>query len=101
MTDLAAWLLDRIAEDEEWARDPASPDYADGKPRTPGFLGRVLAECDARRQIVYFALECRADEARWPRSGIMAARHGAALVCLCLLALPYADQPGYREEWHP
>lgn len=80
MTDLATWLLTCIDEDKalinnwgDWT-DPWSP-------------SRVLAECDAKRKIVELCtvamVEPEMDEV------------------LKLLALPYADRPGYLAEWRP
>jgi hypothetical protein len=60
---------------------------------------RVLAECEAKRQIVERAvimartsglLEGAADRAYEYDDNV-----------LPLLALPYADHPDYREEWRP
>lgn len=45
---------------------------------------RVLAECEAKREIL--------DVTRGTYSSDLVRR---------LLALPYADRPGYREEWRP
>lgn len=80
--DLAAFLLARIADDEEIAKsDPA----------------RVLAECGAKRRIVE----------RWQKllpldiddhPGFAGERLGLARACQALAAV-YADHPDYREEW--
>lgn len=56
---------------------------------------RVLAECDAKQRIIEAAsayspeLE-HGDNGEW-----------AFDQTLRLLALPYADRPGYRDEWRP
>lgn len=100
--DLVAFLLARIAEDEDRARDfehsialAKNGTYGRGGIETwqgswsaaerLGFLpDRVRAECDAKRRIVE---EFDATE-----------DHGY----LCrLLALPYAAHPDYRQEWRP
>lgn len=100
-TDLAQFLLARIAEDEHWASESG-----DGEPGTSGYFGRVLAECEAKRRVValhrdvrrpgwgliapHLCSECGADGfAVWPCE------------TLRLLALPYADHPDYHEEWRP
>ena len=44
---------------------------------------RVLAECEAKRQIVQNAQDPGDD------------------LFVAILALPYADHPDYREEWRP
>lgn len=51
---------------------------------------RVLREIDAKRRIV--------DRYAWLREH---GDTGGAAWVLPLLALPYADRPGYREEWRP
>lgn len=52
---------------------------------------RVLAECEAKRQIVE---RCAAVDFAMPSTHLA---HGV----LALLALPYADHPDYRDEWRP
>ncbi|KND45358.1 DUF6221 family protein [Streptomyces stelliscabiei] len=51
---------------------------------------RVLREIDAKRRIV--------DRYAWLREH---GDTGGTEWVLPLLALPYADRPGYREEWRP
>jgi hypothetical protein len=51
---------------------------------------RVLREIDAKRQIV--------ERYAWLREH---GDTGGTAWVLPLLALPYADRPGYREEWRP
>lgn len=116
---LAEFLLARIAEDEAEARrafsgqaDPEDGWGQDGRAITPhvGVIHedvqrdhvakwhpvRVLAECEAKRQIVAihdplpndpapFCWNC--DEESWPCKTMIA------------LALPYADHLDYRDEW--
>ncbi|MGW0905068.1 DUF6221 family protein [Streptomyces sp. NPDC002853] len=80
---------------------------------------RVLREIDAKRQIVNgYALSAQAvDELAVRREKLKTEGHDlfmtdmeleSAIVrrdtlsgALRLLALPYADRPGYREEWRP
>ncbi len=50
----------------------------------PGNAARVLADCEARRRLVHHAADTMDAGGR---------------TVLELLALPYADHPGYREEW--
>jgi hypothetical protein len=63
---------------------------------------RVLAEIDAKRRIID-AIERRLDrrepDGGWESAG--AETDGMADTTLRLLALPYADRPGYRSEWAP
>jgi hypothetical protein len=119
---LSEFLLARIAEDEEVARDTyaASPWHAEGyyvmnhgvitetdEASTTAHMARwhparVLAECEAKRRIVEHhdddddAGRCTACEPMmWARP--------TPFPCptLRLLALPYADHPDYRREWRP
>jgi hypothetical protein len=138
MTDLAEFLLARIAEDEAAARAATKgewtavgtqfPDeesdaaemirgYVDVFPDGPGITGeemagpdawhvarwdpaRVLAECDAKRRIVEFWSQAFSKPTDFP--GIQFDRvRSAAQWTLQVLALPYADHPGFREEWRP
>jgi len=112
MTDLAEFLLARIAEDETGARQAVGDGPASWTARPYWFTAslsadipgvttdelhldhaqhiarwdpaRVLAECEAKRRVVMFM----SDEYHEPE-------------VLGLLALPYADHPDYREEWRP
>jgi len=87
MTDLAAWLLAVIDNDEWNARQDRVSAEVDG---WEWYVLRVLAECAAKRAIVeryvYLAGHGDSGDARW---------------VLAALALPYADRPGYRAEWRP
>lgn len=71
---------------------------------------RVLAELDAKRRILdeHERTECQGHAEPWVEHG--AACRYRCWVCggdrypcatLRLLAVPYADQPGYRDEWRP
>lgn len=102
---LTEFLLARIAEDEAVAHKATVPTVfepllrwmllAGDDSNMPGAVlaepSRVLAECEAKRRIV--SRIATAD----PHPD---ARYMLDLV-LRLLALPYADHPGYREEWRP
>ena len=89
MSDLAEFLLARIAEDEQYEQSP----HADHNEHT--YL-RAMAEREAKRRIV--ELHHTAG-----RSGLCDECHSKVWPCptLRLLALPYADHPDYREEWRP
>lgn len=119
MDDLVQWLGAQLDDDERLVRDqlcvncgnPTAPlesplgvtGYTheggwEGR-RCPGRLvgaervqnpARVLRETDAKRRIV--------DRYAWLREH---GDTGGTAWVLPLLALPYADRPGYREEWRP
>ncbi len=95
MDDLAAWLLERVAEDEVWARERIAehPEWSSSV-LLFGIPTRVLAECEARRRIVEGLVYV--DQYDDPDTPVMNVGW-----FLRLLALPYADKSGYREEWRP
>jgi hypothetical protein len=85
------------------------PSASDADQITRWNPARVLAECEAKRQIVElyqryeasirqeFAI-AKLDD---PISDTLYAARDALTEALRLLALPFADRPGYREEWRP
>jgi hypothetical protein len=105
--DLLVWLREQLDEDERAAReahiphpwysaDDLSKSHHDGGAGLNDFEAdhiarwdpaRVLREVEARRRMVEFALrlDYGTDEGDLQR----------------LLALPYSDHPGYRQEWAP
>jgi hypothetical protein len=106
---LTEFLLARIAEDEEVARQPdlmwpsswtakfrdyealreTKPrDYAVGRYCTQFDPARVLAECEAKRRIV----EELTEDCAW--DGTLGAQS-----ILQLLAAPYADHPDFDQDW--
>jgi hypothetical protein len=104
VTDLPAFLLARIAEEEADAFR-AVPGYRPGDD-DGGFAAlharrwtpaRVLAECDAKGQLVELhpagEHDCPGDD--------RGDDPGRCCPTLHLLALPYADHPDYRPEWRP
>ena len=126
--DLAAWLTQIWDEQEKAARaafsnqaDPEEGWGEDGRAVTPhvGVIhedvqrahvvawhpGVVLARLAADRQILALHKHT-ADPVGWIDCGTCGeAGHEADKVKWCqhvrLLASPYADRPGYREEWRP
>lgn len=117
-TDLVAWLLDQVAVDERAARDGHSAcahvDLCDDGSEFDEVFGfrngpaRVLAECDAKWRIIADHKPVEVD------GGFRCGSCGPCVDCawdaganewpcitLRLLALPYADRPGYRQEWAP
>lgn len=113
MNDLASWLLEQIAEDERIANASAfTLPSSHLAPREEGFVffttSRVLAECQVKRAIIelHQHAQKRYDQERDSGYG-----DGSDMEWLTKLealepvarhlALPYADRPGYREEWRP
>jgi hypothetical protein len=112
MTDLADFLLARIAETETVARAamPAEGDWVtvtdgSGDEVVLGMSGtRVIAECDAKRRIVALYLASRdglAKETDELRRLLAETINESYVEVLEQLALLYADHPDYREEWRP
>ncbi|HEY8664630.1 MAG TPA: DUF6221 family protein [Propionibacteriaceae bacterium] len=121
MTDLAAWLLEQIAEDEAVARGvltqrwDAISFHDEARDDVPHIVrwspARVLAECAAKRALV----ELHSDGGQsdgYTGAGYGGVDHaclecgsfgeyGVAWPCSTLRALaqPYRDRPGWRDEW--
>lgn len=110
MTTLTDFLLARIAEDEERITRLRILTAEDRGETYTGWAGhdRVLAECEAKRQIV-------GDHTLWPGwfgnratcgrcyDGDDVYSEDSAYPCLTLRALAtvYADHPDYDEAWRP
>lgn len=107
MSDLAEFLLARIAEDEKWARRRRDEDFVkhrvSRRPHlAPDDAERVLARCASDLRIVGWHAsghECPRDDdsdlAGWFGS------EEPPCPTLCALALPYAEHPDYRQDWRP
>lgn len=131
MTDLATWLLEQITEDERVTREEmarrarwqAEQEAAAARgsvntvmylpfddPGAPGDPARVLVECDAKRQMFdeIFGFEAKVD-GEWGcchspeqiRAGTCKNAQVDEIEGLRILALPYAQRPGYQQEWMP
>jgi len=61
---------------------------------------RVLAECEAKRQVVDAAVEVARVDLNEPVDPDEGLRDSGVKI-LCALALPYADHPNYQPEWSP
>lgn len=87
----------RVVPSVGGARDGRATRWPDG-PSADHILGhdpaRVLREIDSKKHLVRKLSE--AD----PEAGYITAEF-TAWDALRLLALPYANRPGYREEWRP
>jgi hypothetical protein len=97
--DLITWLRAQLDDDERDApmRHRLTCDYAPsdgGQPCSCALPDLTLAEVDAKRRILD---RLRGEDGFW-RNDITS---GTAEPVVRLLALPYADRPGYRETWRP
>ncbi|MGC5033064.1 DUF6221 family protein [Micromonospora sp. DT229] len=112
MNDLVTWLRAQLDEDEERTREllywtqqtilalkepkllgKYIPGWHDW-PKVERLCRERLAEVDAKRRILD-------DAAGYIADGMEAATDGLAGRVVAYLALPYADRPGYRDEWRP
>jgi len=107
---LTEFLLARIAEDEASAPYAISSLTEAGSALVRYSPARVLAECEAKRQIVeehpivrHVFLGMTAEEGcercNWNRD--YGWDEGGPCLTLRLIALPYAYHPDYRDEWKP
>lgn len=91
MSDLAAFVLARVAETESEAQEAV--EYEDNVWETAGWLppSRVLAECEAKRRIVtdYGLYE------QPPRRNL--SLFGERI--LRIMARPYSDHPDFDPAW--
>jgi hypothetical protein len=118
--DLVQWLRDRLDEDERIAREAAGNYESGGRWWEDGRFGSDGVVADERGSVVVYrtgvgrqhaAHIALHDPARVLREIDTKRRILDTLVeeggdrmfadIFRLLALPYADQPGYREEWQP
>ncbi len=86
---LAGFLLARVAEDETYVRHlRQSVSGISHQESGPMGAARVLAECEAKRQIVEMWWHSRPHDDGWYQA-------------LQNIALPYASHVDYRPEWRP
>jgi hypothetical protein len=78
------------------AHDIGRPSHEDAEHIARWDPARVLAEVDAKRRILDHADVSRERGKIGPSPG-----DGAWFLTVRLLALPYADRPGFRDEWRP
>ena len=125
MTNLTEFLLARIAEDEAMARAAIQPGELCpwGDKRLPrrrpedfsedvmDYLGgtwgehcaawsplRVLAECEAKREIIHMRQAMERRDGLWDRV-ILPSVSAALDLALMALAAPYADHSDYDQAW--
>lgn len=111
MDDLIAFLRaqwDDEESDAHWSLENA-PSAHQTDPNSMNFSPeRVLRDVAAKRRILdeytsaaEWADTLRLQEKPSGESEAHARHAGSILIVLRLLALPYADEDGYREEWRP
>lgn len=128
MEDLMEWLREQINDDERVGREAGGDPwnrgdrsamvrdsigavvvYDEGDPSEAQAAhiirwnpARVLREVEAKRQILdHIAGRLDPGESDGGWESVDAETDGMASAVLQLLALPYADRPGYRDEWRP
>ncbi|MEV3857752.1 DUF6221 family protein [Streptomyces sp. NPDC050095] len=121
MDDLVQWLGEQLDEDERIARDCEGlmwwnhPENWVSAPQMCRVAlavhagnrrhivehdpARVLREIDAKRELIRRYEAMAADVL--VMTGVDSILSEYRRVILPSLALPYADRPGYREEWRP
>lgn len=119
MDDLVQWLRAQLDEDEriakeaggrrgQWrlARPLDDAELGDASWLRPPYLkhverhdpARVLAEIDAKRRILYLAVQLPKVTAS---TDMFDNNRDAWAEVLKQLAAPYAGRPGYKPEWRP
>lgn len=95
----------QLASLEQWPGQPDCSWLGDFIRHLDGWNpDRVLVECDSKRRIIaevvpeIDALDDQI-EGEWGHGG--SGPHEESRLLLKLMALPYVDREGYREEWRP
>lgn len=102
MDDLVPWLLKQLAMDEQTAQAmPHAIEHLESR-WSPT---RLVARCEAARKVVTLYSNARQAVHRGsvsPRNEVQdEAAEDVLGAAVRALAEPYADKPGYREEWRP
>jgi hypothetical protein len=100
---LSDWLLEQIREDERRASVEQRYFCASGAPSAWWPPARVLSECATKRLVVRACAPCMIEVTvpGRPREFLRGEGPPWGEEVLKIMALPYADRPGYREEWRP
>ncbi|MGW1595264.1 DUF6221 family protein [Streptomyces sp. NPDC002343] len=106
---LVRWLDEQFNVDERIARaacwDEQSDVWTARPPQEPWDPARVLREIDAKRRIVELHGPADTEYADGPVCTTCDDLRGVEPAYPCrtlrLLLLPYADRPGYSDEWRP
>lgn len=115
MDDLVHWFGEQLDEDQRIARAAGNSWYGFDPTQQIAFVSpqdaihiathsptQVLREIDAKRRIAelhdYYRSESLSNA---PACFLCGPGFGWPCPTMRSLALPYADRPGYREEWRP
>ena len=99
MTDLVPWLRAQLDEDERVA--PTAAIVMATRSSTAEIGIRLMAEINAKRRILDDYGKALDRRKQHPDDVASAAHLLAMLHVIKLLALPYAERPGYLEDWRP
>ena len=103
MRDLSEFVLARVTDDEELARQYGDPRRLSssltwtsdvGRPAIEVDPSRIIAECEAKRRVVAAYVEGVANYRIGPHDEV-----DRLTFVVRALALPYADHPEYQPEW--
>jgi hypothetical protein len=100
VTDLSDFLLARIAEDEAEARREIEDGYGGDQHESGWPSNRVLAECDAKRQLVA-EFERHRVEAHEGKDPEALGKAWGLLRAIAYEALPYRGHPEWHPSWRP
>jgi len=101
--NLQDWLLEQITSDEQLARAELG-DYAgsdrptESRHQAAWPPDRVIIECWTKRRIIDLAID--AMQAARGSTRFLAAEEFMQTTMM-VMAEPYADRPGYRDDWRP
>lgn len=118
MDELVRWLRAQLDEDEQEAQDALKRatttrrriggEWVEDTVQPPEWRrsvwgpARVLREIDAKRRVLDWYKQRAAVDSRGEDPDDYENVTGSTLETVVqMLALPYADRPGYRDEWRP
>ena len=96
---IAEWTYTIVTQEPGASTQRTECDTADADHIARHDPARVLREVEAKRRLV--ALHARAHHQCVTEDGPTQWHAADPCTTLHLLASPYADRPGYREEWRP
>jgi hypothetical protein len=103
MNDLTTWLRAQLDEDERLAQAYLKLRASQGTERETWAYKLIVREVEAKRRMIDGCQETLVKEDDWDPvlNGGTGEEFDLARYVLRMLALPFADQPGYRDEWRP